>query len=339
MMNKRERFMNFLQGKPVDRVPVAFFHHFIGPDEWGKGLVNESAFERNIEGHRIAREKFDPDVIKIMNDSLMIMEIDTSFVKTADDLRKVQAPALDSAYVRKSIELTKRVCEIYKGSDAPIYVTGFSPSFVLRNGLMTEGIPGEGDESKLRKFMEEDPEAVAAALQNLGEGMVKFNELLLKEGGADGVYFSVSNQSGFFPDDFYRTYVAPAEKKVMEETNKLSNINLLHICGYHGRCNNLALFLDFEAAAYNIAVHAEGVSLAAGKRLFGGKPVFGGFAQAETIYKGTKEEVKAETWKILDDCGQTGIMIGADCTVPNDIDDSRLNWVREACEEYAESHK
>lgn len=339
MMTKRERFMNFLQGKPVDRVPVAFFHHFCPQPEWGVGLVNQDAFERNINGHKLAREKFDPDVIKIMNDTLMIMEIDTSFVKTAEDLYKIQAPALDSAYVRKSVELTQRVLEIYKDSDAPKYVTGFSPSFVLRNGLCEDGIPGEGDESKLRKFMEEAPEAVAAALNNLAEGMIKFNEVLLKEGGADGVYFSVSNQSGFFPDDFYRTYVAPAEKKVMAETNKFSDINLLHICGYHGRCNNLALFLDFEAAAYNIAVHAEGVSLAAGKRLLGGKPVFGGFAQAETIYSGTKEEVKAETWKILDECGQVGTMIGADCTVPNDIDDSRLNWVREACEEYAESHK
>ena len=31
-------------------------------------------------------------------------------------------------------------------------------------------------------------------------------------------------------------------------------------------------------------------------------------------------------------------MIGADCTVPNDIDDDRFNWVREAAVEYAEKH-
>ena len=122
-MTKRERFMNFLANKPVDRVPVAFFHHFCSENEWFKGLENEAIFEKNIEGHRKAREIFDPDVIKIMNDSLMIMPLDTSFVKTPADLRKIQPPAMDSAFVKKTRELTLRAMEFYAGSDAPVYVT------------------------------------------------------------------------------------------------------------------------------------------------------------------------------------------------------------------------
>ena len=31
-------------------------------------------------------------------------------------------------------------------------------------------------------------------------------------------------------------------------------------------------------------------------------------------------------------------MLGADCTVPNDIDDTRLEWVRQAAIEYAAAH-
>ena len=48
--------------------------------------------------------------------------------------------------------------------------------------------------------------------------------------------------------------------------------------------------------------------------------------------------VKKATWDILDECGQVGVMVGADCTVPMDIDDDRFNWVRKAAEEYAASH-
>ncbi len=334
-MTKRERFMNFLENNPVDRVPVAFFHHFCPPGEWGKGMENQEAFERNIIGHKLAREKFDPDVIKIMNDTLMIMPVDVSFVKTSDDLRKVQAPASDSAFAMKSLELTRRVRAFYEDSDAPVYATGFSPSVVLRNSLCIGGIPGEGDESRMLKFIDEDPDAVAAAMKNLSDGISAINEMLIREGGVDGIYMSVNNQSNFFNDDFYRTYVAPYEKEVMKSANKLSKINLLHICGYHGRANHLDLFTDFEAAAVNIAVYVEGVSLSEGKKLFGGKPVFGGFAQDTVIYKGTEQEVKEAAWKILDECGQVGIMLGADCTVPNDIDDSRLEWVRQAAIEYA----
>ena len=83
------------------------------------------------------------------------------------------------------------------------------------------------------KFIDEAPDAVAAAMKNLCDGISAINEMLIREGGVDGIYMSVNNQSNFFNDDFYRTYVAPYEKEVMKSANKLSKINLLHICGYH----------------------------------------------------------------------------------------------------------
>ncbi|MBQ9925802.1 MAG: hypothetical protein IJO51_07250, partial [Clostridia bacterium] len=95
------------------------------------------------------------------------------------------------------------------------------------------------------------------------------------------------------------------------------------------------LFKDYDCAGINWAVTIEGVSLQEGKKLFGGKPVFGGFPQSGVLDKGTREEVVAYTHKILDEAGQVGIMLGADCTIPTDIDDNRLEWVRQACIDYA----
>ena len=175
-----------------------------------------------------------------------------------------------------------------------------------------------------------------AGLDIVAESIMKLNEMLVKECGMEGIYFSVNNQNHFIPDDLYRKYITPSDMKVMDHANTLSDINLLHICGYAGRANNLELFKDYHAAGFNWAVHAEGVSLAEGKKLFGGKPVFGGFEQATVIYKGSREEVEQFTWKILDEAGDVGVMIGADCTVPTDIDDRRLEWVRQACIKYAE---
>ena len=134
-MTKRERFMKFLANEPVDRVPVAFFHHFCGPDLMEKGLELPEAFERNIEGHREALAVFDPDVIKVMNDSLMVLPLDTSFVEKPSDLRKIQPPSVNSLFGKKTKELTQRVMEIYEGKDAPIYATGFSAIRVLRGSL------------------------------------------------------------------------------------------------------------------------------------------------------------------------------------------------------------
>ena len=172
-------------------------------------------------------------------------------------------------------------------------------------------------------------------MKTLSEGIIQLNQLLLTQGGVDGIYLSVNNQCGFFPDDIYLSHIAPWDKAVLAAANELSSMNLLHICGFAGRANNLNLFTGFEAAAYNWAVHAEGVSLAEGKKLFGGKPVFGGFEQDGVIYTGSWEEVEKATFRILEDCGQTGIMLGADCTVPTDIDDHRLEWVRQAAIAFA----
>ena len=55
------------------------------------------------------------------------------------------------------------------------------------------------------------------------------------------------------------------------------------------------------------------------------------------VFTYTTSETNPE--EILDEAGQTGIMIGCDCTVPHDIDDNRLEWVRQACVKYAEKNK
>ncbi len=338
-MDKRERFEHYLKGEPVDRVPVAVFHHFTERNEWLKGLVNEEIFEKNINGHKAAREKFDPDVIKVMNDSLMIMPVDVTFIETPDDLLKIEPPVYGSPFFEKTKELTLRAFSFYEGSEAPRYVTGFSPAMILKTA-MNRAIPVlPGTDPTLVRFAKEAPETVAKSLDIIAESVAALDEMLIKECGAEGIYLSVNNQNGYFPGDIYREYIAPSEKKVLGHANSLSNMNLLHICGYAGLANDLELYRDYEAAAFNWAVHAEGVSLSEGRKLFGGKPVFGGFEQAGVIYKGSPRELEEAVFRILDEAGQLGVMIGADCTVPTDIDDTRLEWVRRACEKYAEGSR
>ncbi len=334
-MTKRERFEHFLANEPVDRVPVAFFHHFTGQDQWFKGLTDEEAFEKNIEGHRIARKIFDPDIIKVMNDTLMIMPVDASFVKHASDLEKIEPPVSGSLFFEKSKELTKRVLEIYEGSDAPTYFTGFSPCLILRMALQRSQVETETGKTRLQTLIEEDKDAVMKALDKIADSVIELNKEIFEECGAEGLYYSVNNQKHHLPDEMYRECVIPCDAKVIAEANKLSRINMLHICGYQGLANNLELFKDYDMPIINWAVHAEGVGLAEGKKFFGGKPVCGGFAQAETIYKGSQRDVENETFRYLQEAGQVGVMIGADCTVPTDIDDERLNWVRRACMRFA----
>ena len=44
-MTRKERFSAFLNNRPVDRVPVAIFHHFCKPQDFGKCVTDHAACE------------------------------------------------------------------------------------------------------------------------------------------------------------------------------------------------------------------------------------------------------------------------------------------------------
>jgi len=85
----------------------------------------------------------------------------------------------------------------------------------------------------------------------------------------------------------------------------------------------------------NWAVGPEGISLAEGREIFGGRTVLGGFENGKNglLYTGDKAAIQAETKRIIAETGTTGLVIGADCTIPSDIDEERIEWVREAAAE------
>ena len=82
----------------------------------------------------------------------------------------------------------------------------------------------------------------------------------------------------------------------------------------------------------NWAVGPEGISLAEGRNIFGGRTVLGGFENGKDglLYNGSKEAIQEKVKEIIADTGTHGLIIGADCTVPSDINYERIEWVREA---------
>ena len=131
--------------------------------------------------------------------------------------------------------------------------------------------------------------------------------------------------------EIYQDVIAPAELKVLNGANRVSQNNILHICGYEGSRNDLSLYVNYDAKAINWAVNIEKVSLQEGKKIFGGRAVIGGFDNRHTglLYKGSQSEIENLTEQLLRDAGKTGVILGADCTVPRDIDLNRLKWVRD----------
>ncbi|GIC72732.1 hypothetical protein LF01B1_17470 [Limosilactobacillus fermentum] len=99
---------------------------------------------------------------------------------------------------------------------------------------------------------------------------------------------------------------------------------------------HLEWFTNYPLQVINWATLTDGVPLGEGKKLFGDRPVLGGFDNSikGLLYTGTKEEIQQNVRDLIDEAGKKGVILGADCTVPRDIPYDHLRWVIEAERDY-----
>lgn len=321
-MLKKDRVLNAFNNKPVDRVPVGFWFHFIPDEICHKGLEDASLKEQNIKGHRKFINETNPDFVKIMSDGYFYYPREEyNNLNDAKDLMKIKPLGKDHKWIREQVEMAKEVVDILEGTCG--FYNVFSPSTTLKTAINDE---------KYIELFRQDPDAVYYALDVLAQDLADLSELVIKEAKADGIYLSVQNPNNAeLTYEEYRKYITPSEKKVLARANKESDNNILHCCGYAGNKNNLDVWLDYDAKAINWAVTIENVGLKEGKKLFGDKAVIGGFDNREgkILHSGSKEEIEELTEDIIRENGEVGILIGADCTVPFDINTDRFVWVKD----------
>ncbi len=327
MSEKKTLVFDTFKNKPVSRVPVGFWFHYT-PNEILSAYDKPEMREQNISGHLHFVETFKPDFVKLMSDGYFFEPKTSSSLKAAKaagDLYSLQPITDDDPWIVDQVSLVKTLTERF-GSEVATFYNIFAPATAFKWAVA-------GQDKTLASFIKEDKAAVIHALSVIAENTSKVTRRVIQEGGADGIYLSVQTiQDASIGPELYAEVIAPAELTVLTAANAAGGKNILHVCGYEGARNNLSLFKNYPATAVNFASAVEGVPLSRGKEIFGGKAVIGGFSNTKSgiLYSGTKEEVQAETKRLLSEAGRTGIILGADCTIPKDIDFARLDWVREA---------
>jgi uroporphyrinogen decarboxylase len=326
MMTKRALIENVINNNRVDRIPVGFWFHYLDEDEFCSGYKNDALIEKNYLGHKKFIRGFQPDMVKIMSDGFFGYP-DDAFpeIHAPEDFTKIAVLPEGHAWIHKQVELTKRIRDLQ--GDTAYFYNIFSPVSTLKNILT---VP------KFLEFFRADPEAVSVGIRNIAKGLSALAKSVVSDGGADGIYFSAQNvDSEKIPVEQYKRLVSPWDKSVLSSAEGVGGRNILHICGYTGGKNDLHEWEGYDAAIYNWATAVDGVSPAKGKAMFHGKPVLGGFANTKDalLNTGSKEEIKSFTQQLIHETGTQGFILGADCTVPSDINIERLEWVREAASE------
>lgn len=327
-MSKKQLVFDAFDNKITERVPVGFWFHF-APDNLFDN--RPEIIQRNIDGHQKYYDEFHPDFVKLMSDGYFHYPNPTlEKIETAADLKKAQSGLVDE-WIDAQAALVKELTSRF-GDDVATFYNIFAPatylSFVLQDS---------GDKLTLAKLIKENPEELAYALNVIKKDLSKLVVKLITESKASGIYLSTKNiQDSAVTKEEYHKYITPSEQGVLNAANAVSDYNILHICGYEGARNDLSVYKDYDVKVINWAVVVEQVPLKKGKELFGGRAVIGGFANTKEglLYRGSKEEIESYTRNLLDEAGTTGVIIGADCTIPEDTSLERLEWVRQAAANY-----
>ncbi len=329
-MSKKQLVLDAFDHKPVKRVPVGFWFHFAKEGDFTSALENPAVIDTNISGHLKFYREFQPDFVKLMSDGYFgYPNAVIANAKSAADLYAAAPIGEDHPWILGQVELASRLTASF-GDEVATFYNVFSPATFFR--FLVGGTAGDGGEKILADFLLEDEAAVKHALRVIAQDLNDLSRAVILEGHATGIYLSVKNvQDSRITNDTYRRTVTPSEKLVLAAAHKASAYNILHICGYEGSRNHLSLYTDYDVKAVNWAVTVEGVSLKEGKKLFGGRTVIGGFGNTKNslLYTGSKADIEHYTQELLTDAGKTGVILGADCTVPGDIDLNRLRWVRD----------
>ncbi|MDI2138728.1 uroporphyrinogen decarboxylase family protein [Streptococcus hohhotensis] len=331
MTSKRELVFRAIRGEEVERVPVGFWFHFVTLEEKGQGLNNPRIFQKSVEGHRKYVERIHPDFVKIMSDGFFIYpsNVYSPLVASIQELASIESIGENHPWIQQQVEVVQAIRATFTEDIASFYNI-FSPISYLKRWFRTEASRGDKEVADL--FLE-NPELFREILDVIAEDIAILTKKIIQDGGADGIYLSTQEiQDERITAELYQTYIEPSNIKVLEAANQVGGVNILHICGFQGASNNVTIFKDYPAQVFNWATHHEAVSLPQGQELFHGKAVLGGFENGKQsmLYGGTKAALQEETKRLLAEAGTRGVLLGADCTVPDEFELERLDWIRQA---------
>jgi uroporphyrinogen decarboxylase len=299
-MNKREQVLSLLdKSKQQTYIPAAFFIHFDKAHRRG-----QSAVEKHLEYFRYTGM----DLIKV--------QYETEFprlpnIQKPEDWGKM--PLYKREFYEDQLFIAKSLIEAGK-KEALVIMTVYSPFMCARSTV--------GGEERITSHIKEAPDQVRKGMEIITESLMIFVKECI-ELGIDGFYASTQGgESHRFSDPMYfNTCIKPYDLLLMQEMNRSCIFNILHICDFRGKYDNLSPFLDYPGHVVSYGKEVGGKETCAKEiyQMFG-RPVMGGMDRKGVIATGTEAEITAKVLEVLKEAPERFIL-GADCTLPDDV-----NW-------------
>lgn len=312
-MNKRELLLDLLDSdKPQSYIPAAFFIHF--DKIYHKG---RKAIDKHLEYFRYTGMDF----VKIQYESLFPH---IPGIEAPDDWEKFNLYQKEDFY-KDQLDVVEGLVRAAK-KEALVIMTLYSPFMCARATTSDEMITAH---------IKESPDKVGKAIEIITESLLLFVRACIRI-GVDGFY--MSSQGGenhrFEDPSLFRKCIKPYDLAVMEEVSRACIFNILHVCDFRGKYDDLSPFLDypghivsFSQELGNRKINGKDVS-----RFFG-RPFMGGLDRKGKIATGSSAEIREEVFEVLRDSPERFIL-GADCTLPDDVSWDNIRAAISAAHEY-----
>ncbi len=310
--DKRELMLGLLNNNiPKDYVPAAFFLHFDKSCHFG-----QEAVEKHLEYFRYTNMDF----VKIQYERTFPP---ISEIKKTDDWKKMPLYKLD--FYEPELQAVRGLVKSAK-RDALIIVTLYS-TFMCAGHTTSQSL--------VTSHLQENPDKVKKGLDTITESLMLFVRECIRL-GVDGFYTSTQGgEAGRFKDpNIFKEYIRPQDLVLMNEVNQSCIFNILHVCDYNAPYDDLTPFLDYPGHVVNCNPKLTTGSLTWEKvaQMFK-RPCMGGLDRHGVIVSGTKPEIAQAVKKLLSDA-PAPFILGADCTLPNNINWENISAAIDAAHAY-----
>ncbi len=309
-MSRTERVRAAVQGEPVDRLPVCFWHHF-QPEGSGRALAEATL--------RFFDETFDLDIAKVMPD--LPYPFPHRSVQTIDDWRLFEPIDPDrSRYFTQRAEAV-HVLRDELGYDTPIIVTLFSP--------LAEALYAAADHERFFAHVQEAPAVIHEALATIAENLrTQIRDALAA--GADGVFFALQGcTTAMMPEALYREIGRPYDLIALQGAVN-GWLNVLHVHG--DRDLMFDQVLDYPVQVLSWSDRLAGPSLREA-RLQTSKCLMGGWHEFGALSNGPEEQILAEAQEAVAQTGGRKFILANGCSVPDETDARWLHYAREVVDQ------
>ena len=310
-VSKRDAVLALLDGRANQPyIPAAFFIHFDPAFHFGPPAV-----QKHLEYFRATGM----DVVKI--------QYERAFPPIPDIARPADWARMPSYPVSFYEPMLAAVDGLVKAAkkDALVLMTLYSPYMCAGQ---TVGLPA------LTTHLRDDPAAVDKGLAAITDSLRGFVKACVKL-GVDGFYASTQGgEAGRFADaSIFARHIKPYDLALMGEAKGCA-FNILHVCDYNGPYADFAPFLDYPGHVVNCNPQFTGRALAWREiaALFK-RPCMGGLDRHGILTTGQPAAIAAAVQQALTQASRP-FMLGADCTLPADIDWARIRAAIDACHAY-----